>query len=1467
MNSVSPESVVKKNSSNQRKRRNFRTNKNSLSHSKRKSESAEPAKPDRRIKNSTKDNEAFASLLEKLQNGAELVKQDYPDKPLPPFNTTARPGADIKLLSDFSSEEISGLDPKNTAQLGKTKSGKFIYLPDECDPILRDQVTRFEKVMQGLSAKSEYRHFIIRIYVELVRQKPLLRYVNVSEITNYKKFFQIFFGHEVKEEFYSSRGTGILRITFSSPDLTPKLIVGPEASNRALALNLAYRRAIYYFASDTSNRLGDYSVLGKFASVNAFPMSLDPVLIKVPDPSKLAVLAMCIRYGNIPQFTTEKNGGKWTTTITWAEKGLALSSTKSTMDHAEITACFAFKLLIDRHLREEGVKDMFLNDLSILCPANAEGFVNLAARERRKEVVYEHELTRNKGKNRFGGFVKVDGTVISRAHNMASREEARQAAFLIAGHVIQTGEPELWKRFASMLRVSNGIVLESFNPISLHFDLANLQSFQSAEYTMQEVEALLPEIDDMLKGSELEDAALEDQKAPESAFEESVKEELNEKLQLKLREYEENPSAQDIITIRKSTPIYQHSKEILSAIHDTSVIIVSGATGSGKSTQVPQLILEEMIRQGEGAECNVLVTQPRRIAATSVAARVAAERHERIGQSVGYTVRFDSRRPKVGGSIHFVTGGVLLKMLSDNQDESLRNISHVLIDEVHERSIFNDFTMTFFRNRLLRAREDPTIKMPKIVLMSATADADLLQKYFQEMGFKCPVVTVPGRLFPVKENYLEEVIKIVGPEGVEQARTLETQLKSYILKESALEPKSEVDVLGTNGAVDWHHPGTYPGEEQEYSDTSDNSYVPTSLIAVFIKRLLQQKDDSGSILVFLPGINNIITLENQLTALGITNENSDDSYRIYLLHSTLTSSQKAVFEHVPAGCRKIIISTNIAETSITIPELQYVIDAGKAREKKYIQSQHMTSLVVDWISQSNIRQRMGRAGRVSNGTYYGMYSRNRLSHLARDVQPEIVRANLQETCLETKLIAKTDIAEFIDSVVEPPSRSAVKTAIEGLKDIGALAENEDITPLGRLLASLPLSPSIGRMLMFATMFRCFDPVLIFACSLSGRDVFYYSAREFINRTEHKRTFAPGEGSDMLATINAFRAWRQHRFARGLSADRFAYENNLSPVAMKSIMTACEQVLELLQGRNLISAIQSRDRLDNEYGHPDNNLSAYNSALIKTIAFTGVYPNLAVLLNARRLRTRHEDRAMVSSVSANHALTSDGSRFSGPIRDDEKLRYGTLMTFTDKVKQSANSSAVTLRSSSRISSIAAILFAKTVSVENGNTILVDEWIPFVVSQPSVIERLINIRSSFRAIMDKLFELACRRETQPELNLSARFIEKYNLAIRSLVFLIELHDRELRPSVMRSPRINLNGSMAAQEWQIATGRGFWNQDPSDKYWNQDPDRIMSTRTRLPYSPIRYDDDLHMSNSTFKPSTLENKYQNRYEEWDIL
>lgn len=463
---------------------------------------------------------------------------------------------------------------------------------------------------------------------------------------------------------------------------------------------------------------------------------------------------------------------------------------------------------------------------------------------------------------------------------------------------------------------------------------------------------------------------------------------------------------------RLKLPTMTQAEEIIRAVSLNQVILIVGSTGCGKTTQVPQLLLDDCIAKGIGSSCHIICTQPRRISAITVAERVSYERGEALGQSVGYQIRLESCKPRERASIKYCTTGILLQQMQS--DPLLHNVSVLVLDEIHERSVETDLVMALLKYIL------PQRLSLKVILMSATVREQDFCDYFNN----CPMLRIQGTMFPVEMLYLEDVLSLTGYRfGNRKAGRNKRSMRDQPDYRTMIEPYIR------------RIRGKYADRVlDQLRLTESEGCEEIDFIADLIFYICENKPD-GAILVFMPGFDKISqlhkTLENPGSPKG---QRWREHLRLFPLHSKMPSvEQQAVFRRSPKGQRKVIISTIIAETSVTIDDVVYVINTGRTKMSNYDIESNIQTLEECWVTKANTQQRKGRAGRVQPGICYNLFSRAREDLMSEVPTPEIIRCKLESIILSLKLLHIDDPYVFLKTLINAPDEAAIGKGISLLK--------------------------------------------------------------------------------------------------------------------------------------------------------------------------------------------------------------------------------------------------------------------------------------------------------------------------------------------------------------------------------------------------------------------------------------------------
>ncbi|POS75965.1 helicase associated domain-containing protein [Diaporthe helianthi] len=1012
----------------------------------------------------------------------------------------------------------------------------------------------------------------------------------------------------------------------------------------------------------------------------------------------LEVYNYAARYQSIPDILVEKFKAFFSITIHMPEHDINVAIRNvASIEYAEAAAAHEFKRQAELYRLSQSNGNAVVRDRHVLSTDNVKDF--FAFCRDTGEISGELRFlptTRGEGLDGAKPLLKDLGFDVAVEHEVrtGSKQRTKLIVPLVAAVAIAKTRPHLFDNFSEALRAGDGKYLEKLGPKELVLapevirELDLIQTLQWPHQSEPSPRGVARPHYETSPETRIKRALTSVQLARKSS-----------QLKNKLDHFRTRSDLESLRQLRSELPMTQYASQVRQIVHDNVYCIIIGATGSGKTTQVPQILLDEAIENGDGASCNIICTQPRRIAATSVARRVALERAEKIQDTVGYHVRGEGRLPNPGGSIIYCTSGILLQRLLHDPDDVFDRVSHLVIDEVHDRELVLDFLLITLKNTLA-ARVAQGKKLPRVVFMSATIEAEQFAAYFRhslpsEKPNECPALSVPGRTFPVQEYYLDEVLReMKSTHGGKKLGLLRTDedtvefLSAEGVDIPAINCNDEANVSGGGNPVD--------------TDNAGEALLPLGLVATTVAHIAQTSKH-GAILVFLPGLPEITKVDKLLRLQSPLGIRFDDAlqFRIIMLHSSLQDSQKSVFDQVPEGCRKIILSTNIAETSVTIPDVRFVVDTGKSREKHYDQKRRITALQTRWISKSNAKQRAGRAGRVQDGVYYALFTRSRREWMRAVSLPELLRSDLQETCLDVKVQAfKMPVADFLAGAMEPPPPSAVDIAIRNLISLGALTEEEDLTALGRVLASLPVHPSLGKMILLGIIFRCLDPMIILGAAAQERPLIMNPLSEMSSVRRVKRWFAWNSASDHFMLVNAFSKARELSARSYRVADDFFSQNFISHSAYKNIQRTAHEIVNILAEAGLIENELHKPSL--QYGGWTLNENSNKRSLIRALLVSGLYPNLAFSADGKAIRTAKEKGIQIHPSSVNNFGTPSAN----------------LFTFNE-LSLSIDRKSTFLRDVSSIRPLTALLFGGPL-VQRDSVLHMDGWLPVSVRGPETPE---------------------------------------------------------------------------------------------------------------------------------------------------
>ncbi|XP_066584729.1 ATP-dependent RNA helicase DHX30-like [Prorops nasuta] len=523
----------------------------------------------------------------------------------------------------------------------------------------------------------------------------------------------------------------------------------------------------------------------------------------------------------------------------------------------------------------------------------------------------------------------------------------------------------------------------------------------------------------------------------------------NETLKSKLR-----PSSNN------GLPISQYRNRILQMIQENQIILIRGDTACGKSTQVPQFLMEDFSKEGNATDCNILVSQPRRISAISIAEYVAEERGESLGDVVGYHVRHNNILPKERGNIVFCTTGILLRRLQ-NDPEAL-DYSHIILDEAHERTVENDLAMTIVKKAL---QKNPKLK---VIVMSATIETELIKSYFD-----CPSIDIPGLLYPVNMHFLEDIQHLVPI----------TQYNEAI---------NEFDIVRTD------------------------CYSIANLI-----RWLNKNEGPGAILCFLPGWQEISKVQSLLET---NYYNDEPNILTVPLHSKMNHIQQhTIFSKPPKHQRKVILATDIAETGITVGDVVYVVDSCIKKNWVWKEKTGEAVFKSEIVARANIHQRKGRAGRVQPGKSYHFITKEQYDNLEEFPKPDVLRTTVEKLILESKRFTSEQARDFFKKMPESPSIRAVEKSVSSLKNMNVLDMQENLTDLGQRIAHFTLHPKLSKAIILSSIFKCVNPTVTLA-AISGTERSMFSTEKDNKAALRNFKQQVHPNSDHLALTKIFSLW-------------------------------------------------------------------------------------------------------------------------------------------------------------------------------------------------------------------------------------------------------------------------------------------------------------------------------------------------------
>ncbi|KAH9284317.1 ATP-dependent RNA helicase DHX36 [Echinococcus granulosus] len=799
---------------------------------------------------------------------------------------------------------------------------------------------------------------------------------------------------------------------------------------------------------------------------------------------------------------------------------------------------------------------------------------------------------------------------------------------------------------------------------------------------------------------------------------------------------------------RKNLPTFAQKQDFLKMSDENQVVVISGETGCGKTTQLPQYLLEHAVLRGYGSCTRIVVTQPRRISAISVAERVATERGQCLGEDIGYQIRLESVLPKrPQSSILFCTTGIVLQWFQS--DPLLKSVSHVVVDEVHEREMLGDFLITMLK-RILPLRPDL-----HVILMSATLNSEEFAQFFDG----CPRLEIPGRTFAVDTLYLEDVLHRTGFEMPQDALyrfSKANRRMSQMRADSVGNPPITPGIR--QGYKQWLKESTSRlslGSRQFLEAMDLYSCPPPELVAAVIDYIIRTTS-SGAILAFVPGLGDILDTMKALRSIDpALYAETRGGVMLHALHSRLPSArQRVVFEPPPAGKRKVVIATNIAETSITIEDIVYVVDSGQIKITTYDPRTNTSTLARVLVSKANAAQRRGRAGRVRPGQCFHLFSRFTHDRVMLDfLPPEITRIRLEDAILRIKALELGPVTSFLSSCMDPPDLETISRTLQFLRDIQALkplvplcndsvptaqlsrmskrqrtrilegaieaatsgspvAEDNDVlTPLGHHLANLPLDPQCAKLLLLGAFFCCLKPALAVSACLAFKEPFEVPLGSEALADACRIKLTEGSQSDHWAfyvALSEYLGLREH--------EKYGYcrKNFLNRRTMDDLCHLMREFVDLLYERKYIKSRDMDEVEANRYSH--------DVRIFRAILAGAFYPNL-IMATARRTNPgRAPPTPFITTPLMDEKVTLHNKSVNALVRPQNRL----WLTYFQKMKLD-HDAAPTVFDSTLINARPVVFFSSKIShsqAVNGGTLVVDDWIKFKSGPrvPQLVESL-------------------------------------------------------------------------------------------------------------------------------------------------
>lgn len=620
-----------------------------------------------------------------------------------------------------------------------------------------------------------------------------------------------------------------------------------------------------------------------------------------------------------------------------------------------------------------------------------------------------------------------------------------------------------------------------------------------------------------------------------------------------------NISLSNPYNLNEELPIFKQHQEIINAITSNQIVIICGSTGCGKTTQIPQLIYNHSIQHNK--EPSIIITQPRRLAATTISRRLCKEMNFSLGKEIGFQVGMNLNYSKQT-KIVLKTTGIFLEELINNKEKVATTYTHIILDEIHERDINIDLVLIFIKD-LIKLN-----KNIKIILMSATISSRQFSSYFKDVTINNkppPIIEIDVPRYKITYYYLNEII-------------------------------SKINEIKRKGGNDQFHLN-----RSMHFDVG-NAYLDEGIFPI-AKDIISicDKDErinkrNSCILVFLPGIGEILSFKDYLE----NNLELPNDFEIFILHSNIPQDEQDKVMK-PTDKRKVILATNIAESSLTIPNTDYVIDFCLLKEVYYNQMANNESLNLVWASKANCMQRSGRTGRLRDGTVFRLVTDELYKLLPDYPSPEIKRMSLEKVVLKVKIYYQFDPKDILSKAIQPPELQTVDDTITYLQNFGALTLGDttnptgELTEWGRVYAKLPIDIRYARLIMLCYAFNMIEAGIVVAALLSQeKKIFRTYGEGRFDIFEQKKCYANGSDCDMITAYNAFKEWEKkfgYKFVEDEFDTKMKFYKSSSMICKEETKWCKERLLDskvLKEILRVVSDIKKRLNKDNLYNSSINN---------------------------------------------------------------------------------------------------------------------------------------------------------------------------------------------------------------------------------------------------------------------------------------